>query len=222
MAILASCQSRLSVVKCLRSFLKNRGVLATDDLTYCHLNTIYQHSVCHRKISSNARSVTHSPCTVRSQHLIPKDQYLQDIQPRRSFHSTSRLHDYPPYDDDYGDGTSEVPFGHDSPGNRYFSTSSVCDVPRKSDSVDNGDKPKSHSKKSFIDDILPVKELEIQEFLTDKGMHYEDGHTCYITACPRFMKKSVSFKRMDKMYINQKTGTSTIVIHFHIMKIYAI
>ncbi|XP_046549115.1 twinkle mtDNA helicase-like [Haliotis rubra] len=50
-----------------------------------------------------------------------------------------------------------------------------------------------------------VTTSEIQKFLAERDMKFEQGFTCFITTCPRLTKKKVTCAA-DKLYVNMTTG----------------
>ena len=55
-------------------------------------------------------------------------------------------------------------------------------------------------------DMRPVAASEIKDYLQKNDISFTDGYTCYITTCPRFVRRRMNMKQVNKMFINMTTG----------------
>jgi ABC-type proline/glycine betaine transport system ATPase subunit len=56
-------------------------------------------------------------------------------------------------------------------------------------------------------DMRPVTSIQIKEYLQKNDISFTNGHTCYITTCPRYVRRRMTIKQMNKLFINMTTGT---------------
>ena len=47
---------------------------------------------------------------------------------------------------------------------------------------------------------------QIKQCLTKLGLPITEGYTCFVTSCPRNVRRRVKLKELDKLYINMTTG----------------
>lgn len=57
-----------------------------------------------------------------------------------------------------------------------------------------------------LQEPVTVTPADIKKYLTAQNIKFDNGHTCFITSCPRLNKRKVKLEETDKMYINMTTG----------------
>ncbi|XP_064612722.1 twinkle mtDNA helicase-like [Liolophura sinensis] len=58
-----------------------------------------------------------------------------------------------------------------------------------------------------LQEPVTVMPADIKKYLTAQSLKFENGHTCFITSCPRLNKRKTKLDETEKIYINMTTGS---------------